>query len=328
MIQRLAAWLGVAISGVFVWLAVRDVDFGEAGRALREASYWLLAPALLALAVGNAIRALRWQSLFERERRPPLASIANAMLIGLLFNSILPARAGEAARVLALWREARVSRVESLATAVAERVYDVLALLVLLFVAVPFLPSVSWLGKAAVAAAVLVAGIAATVVLLLRYRERPVVRALRRVVGEERARTQAESLVRGLSSFRHPATAARAFALTVVSWLVLAVSSYLLLLGFDLGVGFGAGLLTTIATALVLVIPAAPGGVGQFETAAIVALSAFGVGRAEALSYGIVLHAVNLLPYLLAGYVALQRHARAVRRLRAQEVVAPPPKGV
>jgi uncharacterized protein (TIRG00374 family) len=326
-VRRAATWLGVAISAVFVWLALRNVDFAQAGRALRDASYWMLVPALLALAVGNAIRALRWQALFERDRRPPLAAITHAMLIGLLFNSILPARAGEAARVVALWREAGVSRVESLATAVAERVYDVLALLVLLFVAVPFLPEVSWLGKAAVVAAVLFAGIALTVVVLLRYRERPIVWALRRVVSEERARDQGESLVRGLSSFRHPATAVRAFVLTVASWLIFALSSYLLLLGFDFGVGFGAGLLTTIATALVLVIPAAPGGVGQFETAAIVALSAFGVQRSQALSYGIVLHAVNLVPYLVAGYVALQRHSRAVRRLRAQEVAEAPANG-
>jgi uncharacterized protein (TIRG00374 family) len=325
--KRAATWLGVLVSAVFVWLALRNVDFEQAWRALREASYWPLAPALVALAAGNAIRALRWQALFEQERRPPLVPVTHAMLIGLLFNSILPARAGEAARVVALWREARVSRVESLATAIAERVYDVLALLVLLFVAVPFLPSVSWLGTAAVAAAVLVAGIVATVVVLLRYRERPVAWALGRVVGEERARRLADSLVRGLSSFRHPGTALRAFVLTTASWLVFALSSYLLLLGFDFGVGFEAGLLTTIATALVLVIPAAPGGVGQFETAAIVALSAFGVDRSHALSYGIVLHALNVLPVILAGYVALQRHARAVRRLRAQEIAEPPPNG-
>jgi uncharacterized protein (TIRG00374 family) len=328
MTRRLGAWLGVLLSAVFVWLALRDVDFAQAGRALRNASYWPIVPALVALAVGNAVRALRWQALFERDRRPPLPAITRAMLIGLLFNSILPARAGEAARVLALWREARVSRVESLATAIAERVYDVLVLLVLLFVAVPFLPSVSWLGKAAIVAGILAAGLAATVVVLLRFRERPVAWALRRVVGEERARGQAESLVRGLSSFRHPATALRAFVLTTASWLLFALSSYLLLLGFDFpGAGFGAGLLTTIATALALVIPAAPGGVGQFETAAIVALSAFGVERSQALSFGIVLHAVNLVPYLVSGYAALQGHARAVRRLRAQEVVAAPPNG-
>jgi uncharacterized membrane protein YbhN (UPF0104 family) len=325
--KRAATWGGLLLSAVFVWLALRNVDFAQAWRALQEASYWPLIPALGALALANAIRALRWQALFAAGRRPPLVPITHAMLIGLLFNSILPARAGEAARVVALWREARVSRVESFATAVAERVYDVLVLLILLFVATPFLPSVSWLGKAAALAAVLVAGMAVGIVVLLRWRERPLVFVLRRVGTQEEAERRAGDLLLGLASFRHPGTALRAFTLTLVSWLVFATSAWLLLLGFDFGVGFGAGLLATIATTLVLVIPAAPGGVGQFETAAIVALSAYGVDRSHALSYGIVLHAVNLLPYLLAGYIALQRHARSVRRLREQEAEPLPPNG-
>jgi uncharacterized protein (TIRG00374 family) len=324
-VKRAATWGGVLVSGVFVWLALRNVDFAEAWNALRAASYWLLIPSLLVLAVANVLRALRWQALFERERRPPLAAITNAMLIGLLFNSILPARAGEAARVVALWREAGVSRLEALATAVAERVYDVFALLVLLFVAAPFLPEVSWLGKAAVLAAVLAVALIATIFVLLRWHARPLVFVLRRVMPLEQAERRGDDLVRGLASFRHPATAARALALTLASWLAIAASAWLLLLGFHFGLGFEAGLLATIATALVLVIPAAPGGVGQFEAAAIVALSAFGVARSPALSFGIVLHAVNLVPYLLAGYIALRRHAVAVRRRREQEPTAPAP---
>jgi uncharacterized protein (TIRG00374 family) len=324
--RRVATWAGILLSGLFVWLALRGVDFGQVGRALREASYWPLAPALVLLAASNVLRALRWQALFDPESRPPLGPIANAMLIGLLFNSILPARAGEAARVVALWRETGTSRVESLATAAAERVYDVFALLLLLFLAEPFLPRVSWLGKAALVAAVLAAGIAVTVVVLLRYEERPIVRALRRFVSEERAARIGRSLVQGLVSLRHPAIALRALALTLGSWLVLACSAWLLLLGFDLGVGFGAGLLVTIATTLVLVIPAAPGGVGQFETAAIVALSAFGVGSSRALSFGIVFHVLNLLPYVVAGYVALRRHAVVVGRRRREEGAEAPAK--
>jgi uncharacterized protein (TIRG00374 family) len=324
--RRVATWAGILLSGLFVWLALRGVDFGQVGRALREASYWPLAPALVLLAAANVLRALRWQALFDPESRPPLGPIANAMLIGLLFNSILPARAGEAARVVALWRETGTSRVESLATAAAERVYDVFALLLLLFLAEPFLPRVSWLGKAALVAAVLAAGIAVTVVVLLRYEERPIVRALRRFVSEERAARIGRSLVQGLVSLRHPAIALRALALTLGSWLVLACSAWLLLLGFDLGVGFGAGLLVTIATTLVLVIPAAPGGVGQFETAAIVALSAFGVGSSRALSFGIVFHVLNLLPYVVAGYVALRRHAVVVGRRRREEGAEAPAK--
>ena len=320
--RRAAAWAGVALSGVFVWLAVRDVDFDRVARALREASWWPLLPALAALALATLLRALRWQALFHRETRPPLPAVADAMLIGLLFNAILPARAGEAARIVALYRETGTSRAESLATAVAERVYDVLALLLLLFVAAPFLPDVSWLGKAAVAAGVLAALIAAAVFALVRWRERPAVWALRHLargglVGVERTERAARNLVAGLASFRDPSIALRAFSLTVASWLVLALSSWLVLLGFDFAdAGFGAGLLATIATALVLVVPAAPGGVGQYEAAAIVALSAFAVDRSRALSYGVVLHALNLLPYLAAGYLALRRHAVVVRRRR------------
>lgn len=316
--RRVVTWGGVLVSGVFVWLALRHVDFARAGRALRQADWWWLVPSLLLLVPATWLRALRWQALFHARTRPPLRPVVHAMLIGLLFNAILPARAGEAARIVALFRESGTSRVEALATAVAERVYDVFALLVLLFCLEPFVPQVSWLGKAAIAAAVLAAGIAVAVVVLARWQEAPLLWLFRRLppLRGERWERGAGNLVHGLASFRQPGIALRAFALTVASWLVLAASAWLLLVGFHFGAGYGAGLLATIASALVLVVPAAPGGVGQFEAAAIVALSVFGIDRSPALSYGVVLHAVNVLPYLLAGYLALQRHSAAVRRRR------------
>ena len=321
--RSVAVWAGLLVSGVFVWLSLRDIDFGRVGAALRDASYWTLAPALLVLAAATVVRAVRWQVLFDPRTRPPLAAVTHAMLIGLLFNAILPARAGEAARVLALWREAGTSRAEALATAVAERVYDVFVLLVLLFVAAPFLPEVSWLGKAAAVAAAVAAGIAFTVFVVLRWEERPLVWLLRRLprtglLPLGRAELAASNLVHGLASFRRPAIALQAFMLTVVSWLLLGLSAWLLLLGFHLGsTGYGAGLLSMIATTLALVLPAAPAGVGPFEATSIAALSVFGVDRSHALSYGLVLHVVNVLPFVLAGYVALQRHAGAVRIRRA-----------
>ena len=319
--KRLAAWAGVLVSGVFVWLAVRHVDFHRVATALHDASYWPLAPATVVLAAAVWLRAVRWRALFDPRTRPPLAPVVSAMLIGQLFNAILPARAGEAARVVALWREAGTSRGEALATAVAERVYDVFALLVLLFAAAPFLPRVSWLPAAAVVAAALALGIVAAVVVLLRWQERPLVWLLappvrRGWLSAETAARAAGNVVRGLASFRHPGIALRAFSLTVVSWLGIALSSWFLLYGFGFGGGFGAGLLVTIATSLVLVLPAAPGGVGQFEAATIVAMSVFGVDRSRALSYGVVLHALNLVPYVAVGYLALHRHAQVVRRRR------------
>lgn len=312
--RRVLVWIGLPISGIFVWLALRDVDFAHTWRALRGASYWTLVPAFAALAAANALRALRWQALFEPRRRPPLRAIIHAMLIGLFFNAILPARAGEAARVVALWREARTPRAEALATAAAERVYDVLGLLFLLLVVSPFVPDVPWIGSAVWAAGVLGGAIAAGVVVLVRWDERPLRHALHllermQLLSSDRADSAASNLVEGLASFRSVSIAARAAALTLASWLVIGFSSWFLLLGFDSHLGYTAGLLVTLASSLVLVLPAAPGGIGQFEAATIAALSVFTVNRSLALSYGVVLHALNLLPYLVIGYVALYRHA-------------------
>lgn len=315
--KRLLAWGGLLLSGALVWLTVRNVDFARTADALREASYWTLAPALLALVLGVALRAARWQVLFESETRPPLGPVTGAMLVGYLFNAILPARAGEAARVIALSRRCGNSRAEVLATVVAERVLDVLSLLILLFVASPFLPEVSWLGKAAALAAVFAACIVVVVVVLARHQERPLVWALRplaRWIPAERADQAAANLVRGLAAFRRPGVAARGLALTTVSWVALAFSAWALLAGFDLDVGFTGALLVVIATSLALILPSAPASVGPFEAGTVVALSAYGIDQSDALSYALVYHALNLLPFLLVGYVALNRHVVGVRR--------------
>lgn len=308
-------WGGLVVSGVFLWLALRRVDFDAMGRAFGDVRWWTVPPSLAALALGVWLRVLRWRALFLGETRPPFGATARALLAGLLGNVLLPARAGEAVRVVVLSRETGTSRAEVIATAVVERLFDILALLVLLFLAAPFLPRVSWLGAAAVAAAVVAAVLALAAVVLARGDDRPLRRLLRLLpfVTDERAAAWAAEGVRGLVSIRRAHVALRVFALTLASWLVLAGSTTILLLGFRLGVGYDAGLLVVVAANLALVLPSSPGSVGPFEAAVLVALSAFGIDSSRALSYALVLHAENLFPYILAGYAALHVHARVVR---------------
>ena len=312
---RLAlALVGVAVSAFFTYLAVRNVDLDLFWAGLKGSHYWWLPPSLAVLAATVVVRAWRWRLLFPHATRPPLAATTRALLVGYLFNNILPARAGEAIRVLALHREAGTSRAEAVATAVSERVYDTLALLILLFVATPFLPEVTWLRRAALLAVVVIAVTLVAFVVLVRYGERPVRFVLRplvllRGVSSERLDAAAASVVRGFGGFHRPHLAAPAFAVTVGSWLLLAASFWLLMIGFDLEVGFGAGLLVVVATNLAMLIPASPGSVGVFEAATLVALRAYGVDDSAALAYAVVLHAVNFFPYVVVGFYVLHRQA-------------------
>jgi hypothetical protein len=51
--------------------------------------------------------------------------------------------------------------------------------------------------------------------------------------------------------------------------------------------------------------PSVPGRIGLFEYLCVLTLSLFGVSQEEALSYGIVLHALVFLPTILLGVLAL-----------------------
>ena len=278
-------------------------------------------PSLALLAVALVLRALRWQFLFAAATRPPYRPVLSATILGQFFNNVLPARAGEAARVIALNRSARTSRAEIVATVVVERVYDVLTLLILLFVIVPWLPHVTWVHAAAILAIALTVGMAAAVVVLVVFHERPfrfLLRPLARLpfVSVERTEHLAASLLRGAASLRDPWLATVAFVLTALSWVLLALSIWVLMLGFDLHLSPLAGGLITVAVALSMILPSSPAAVGVFETATVVSLKAYGIPESAALSYALVLHAVNFFPYLAAGAVVLHAHARLLRRSR------------
>ena len=316
--RRLLVWSGLLLSLGFGYLAFRDADFGELGGAIRDANHLYLLPAGAALAAGVAVRAWRWQLLFERERRPPFGLVANALLIGYLLNTILPARPGELARVQVLGKRADISRAEVLATVVLERIYDLFVLIALLAIAAPWLPHVGWLKAALALGLALGASLAVGALLVRRYGRRGARALLRPLtllpsVTHERVDVLAASVVNGLAAIRATRAALTALAVTALSWLLLGVSGWFLLLGTDIDAGFSAALLVLVATNLVLVLPSSPAGLGAFEAAAVLALAAYGVQREQALSYALVLHALNVVPYIAVGWLALWLSTRRGR---------------
>jgi uncharacterized protein (TIRG00374 family) len=319
-LRALLAAAGLAVTVACMYLAVRGVALEDAIDALGRSDLRWLAPALPVFALAIVLRALRWWALFAAAQRPPLSAVAYALLIGYFFNNILPARAGEAARVIALHRRAATPRAETIATVVVERLFDVLALLIILFASYPWLPEISWLRAAAIFGAVVVAALLVLVVVIVRYDERAVhwllspLRRVRRAGVAERLEAATVNATRGLVALRSPRIALRGMALTIASWLTLGVSYWILTKAFSLDLPLVVGMLVTVAINLSLVLPSSPAALGVFEAATIVALRAFDVPQAEALSYALVLHLLNLVPFLLIGAALLGPGALRSRR--------------
>ena len=178
-------------------------------------------------------------------------------------------------------------------------------------------------GAAGVLAIALTVCLALTVFVLARWGERPfprlVLRPLARLpfLSLERTEHAAAAFVRGAVALRHTWLAFGAILLTSLSWLLLALSSWVLMRSFSLDLPFGAGVLVVVAIGLSMILPSSPAAVGVFEGGDAIALRAYDVPRAEALSYALVLHVLNFLPYVAAGAFLLQRHALSLRRTLA-----------
>jgi glycosyltransferase 2 family protein len=318
---------GIAVSVVLTYLALRDIDFRAFLDALADGDPVWFAAALAVLVAAFAVRVARWWVLFDAAERPPLRPLVRALLVGEFLTSLLPVlRLGELARVVVLHREARTPRSVGLGTVVTERVQDSVALLLLVFVAVPFAPAVTWMRGAALFLALLLAGLLVTLVVLWRFGSRPLsflLRPLTTLPGFSRARTElaAEGILRGLSGLRNVRVAFAAFTLTVLSWLGVALAYTLVLRGVGLELGLDAGILVAVATTFSLLLPALPASVGIFEAAGLVALEPYDVDEAQALSGAVVIHVLTFVPFLVLGPLALRGHAAIVRRERLVEGV-------
>ncbi|MDZ4770830.1 MAG: lysylphosphatidylglycerol synthase transmembrane domain-containing protein, partial [Chloroflexota bacterium] len=163
----------VAVSAIFLWLALRGVPLQEVVATIGTADPVWLAIGLATVPLGLAARAMRWSGglLEDRLSAPKAFHILN---IGMLLNQ-LPLRAGEVARGVLAARDG-VPFVTAATSIVVERLIDVVVCVLLLTIGIARVPDAPPLiaqislafGMAAVLAFVVLVALARSPVLARR----------------------------------------------------------------------------------------------------------------------------------------------------------------
>jgi hypothetical protein len=124
--------LFLALAGGLMWYVFKDLPIAELIDTFRQADYqWVIVSGLLAM-VAHWSRAYRWRMLMEPlGYRPSIVNATLAVWMGYFANYIVP-RMGEVTRCGSLQRTDGVPFEKSFGTVVAERVFDVVTLLVLI----------------------------------------------------------------------------------------------------------------------------------------------------------------------------------------------------
>ena len=333
--KRWQFFLGLTVSALFVWLALRNIDLQNAWWAIQTANYWWLIPSVAVYFLAVWGRAWRWHYLLRPLKRIPLSTIFPIVVVGYMGNNIYPARIGELLRAYVLKRKENVPVSASVATVVIERVFDGVVMLGFVIFNLPALATVSgdsgfigniqqvaiW-GTVAFSVALIGFLLAAlfpqqSLGLFHRFVEPLIpIRFRSKIVG------MVVSFWQGLEALRSPANIAMVFLTSVFIWLLETVKYWFVMWAFfpfpTSPIPFFALMLMNGIVNLATTLPSAPGYVGTFDAPGIAVLTAYGIESGLAASYTLVLHAALWLPITLLGLYYFGKESLSWRSLETE----------
>jgi len=265
-----------------------------------------LAAAIALYALATVVRGERWQRLLADEGGAPSRTDSLAITcIGYAGNNILPARAGDAVRVVLMAPRAGTSKRTVVGTLLAERLLDV-AVLVVLFVVVGY----GLLGQVGSGRAELVGGLVLALALLA-------VAGWRIARRSERLHAFLAPIAASTLGLRRAHHGLRLLALTLVIW-AIETAVWMAIVG---AVGFGVNVIEgvyLVALASVFsMIPSGPAYAGTQDAAAILGLKALGGTGAQAVAFIVMLRFVIVVPITLVGLALVGFRYGGLRRLRS-----------
>ena len=318
--------VGIPVSALFLWLAVRGSRFDEVGRTLRVAEpQWLIA-AGICLGLMYLSQSFRWRRIARASLRR--RQVLGMVLSGLAVNNVVPGRIGDLLRARWISQAAGFPGGRGFASVILDRGGDLLILATAVAVGAPFLTDDPWADRILVGAVVLafvfLGVLIAARVLGGRTRDRAPAGRLREFLrGTLHALAEPMSLRFGSTIL----------ALSAVAWICWSLAAMAAARSVGIDLSLVEALVLAGIVNLGVVIPSSPGYLGTYQWLVVSMLEQFDVDDEPALAFSILFYALWFIPTTFVGGALLLRRRRrelpgavhAESRGDLAEHAAPPP---
>jgi hypothetical protein len=316
--NKIAFWrnllIGIAISGVALWLVLRSISWDAFARDLLSINPWTLALALVFYLVAMSVRALCWRTILQGKVSWPRAFFI--MNEGYLLNNVFPLRVGELGRAVIMGRRSGLGFFQVLSSILVERAFDMANAAILLLSTLPLVLAMAWARSMAWTILGLVIAGMVGLYFMVRYRE-VLMQWAARVSQRFNFITQwllpkINSVLEGFSILTKPGAFALSFALLFLSWGLAIVEEYIILRSLVPGATMWWLAFVLGVSALGAAVPSVGGSIGVYEAAAVGALILLGVDKNSALAFAIVVHAIQLGFSSLFGFIGLTQEGESL----------------
>ncbi|MCC6932935.1 MAG: flippase-like domain-containing protein [Deltaproteobacteria bacterium] len=324
--KRILSLFGLIFSAIIIIYLATQLNRQELINSLRSIRFVYLPLLIVLMVILNILRALRWKHLLKTDTIPATKNLFEAIIVGFTATFVLPLRAGEFVRAFYISKLENVFFIGAFASIVIERIFDVLALLVLFsctLVGLPNMPTLVVLGAKSMAllATVMIAVIA------VAYKKPQFVINTANFCGHwllpkklypllDKFLNFTHEFLHGLQSIKHFSSLIFVIIYTALIWLLVSAFYWVSLLALGYSAGFFMGIVVTVIVALAIAAPSAPGFIGTYQAGCIIALSTLlGLSETFAITYSVITHILQAIFIIATGFYYLARRGLCLQEL-------------
>jgi glycosyltransferase 2 family protein len=302
--------IGILLSGLTLYLALRNIDYHDVGQMLVQADVLFIGLALFNVAINTVSKAVRWKVLIGQPGRAiPFSNVLAMLIVGQMLNTLFPLRVGDVSRAYVIGGLGP-GRVFVLGTVVLEKVLDMITYVLLFCMVLVLIPLPPWVSDSVLTGSLIAVALFVSALLAVRNQKKVVLLLERATVWlpihvREKTNIRLQSALSSLDVLRSRTDFVWLVIWSLVVWGTAILNNYLTLLALHIALPMPimASIFVVIILQIGISLPSAPGTIGVFQYGCIVALGFFGVAQSTAFSYGILLHAIVMLPTTLVGIV-------------------------
>lgn len=315
-IIRYVVSLGAA--GGLLWYVFKDISVADMLARLAQADWRLIAISFIVTLAAHAFRSWRWMMLMEPlGYKPPLSDTFLSVLTGYFANYIVP-RMGEVTRCGTLYKLRSVPVNQGFGTVVAERIFDVVTLAVL--IGLNFLLEFSRLkeffldfyeertagdslaGKLLLLGGIALIGLGVLVYIMKNEKLRAKIVAIPLV---NKVVEFLKGMLEGLLTIRKLRSPGLFIFSTIMIWICYFFASYVLFFCLPETANLGplAGLTLMVIGAIGMTAPT-QGGIGAYHLLVGNVMVLYGITQADGITLATFVHGSQMLLMLAAGAVA------------------------
>lgn len=312
-IKHVLVVAGLALSALFLWFALRNVDGETLWNAMRRTEPAWISPFLLSLVAFCWLKSARWAVLLASSRHIQARELVAPVVIGYMGTGLMPMQLGELARAYLAATSLGMRMAAVLASLLIERILDVMVLLLILALVAVFGAGLSaeYQRYGIICAVVVVcAGIALWSYAAHTQRFIAAVGRVLRILPQSiqaRIVDQLKAGATGLQILRETRRFWLLATLSLLQWACMCLCTWISLAAIGQFVHPIAALAVLATTIVSMTLPSGPGYVGAIQLAYVLALAPFGVAASDALAASFFYLATLWVPLVLVGLVLLHR---------------------